>query len=145
MDKDTLINDGFKNIKLFVSDVALSVETDDVNAWFIDFGASLHMSCNKDWFDEYHENINGTSVYVGDNKPLQVQGYGIIGVMLRNGKERQSHDVMHVLGIKRNVIYVSTISNQVLKAEFVKSQCIVKDIQDRYKVISNSYQSWRVV
>ena len=39
VDKDTSINDGFKNLKLFVFDVALSVEIDDVNAWFIDSGA----------------------------------------------------------------------------------------------------------
>ena len=128
MDKDTSINDGFKNLKLFVSDAALSAETDDVNAWFIDSGASLPMSCNKDWFDEYHENIDGTCVYLGDNRSLQLQGYGIIGVMLPNGKERQIHDVMYVPGIKKNLISVSTISDQDLKVEFVKSQCVVKDI-----------------
>ena len=66
MDKDTSINDGFKNIKLFVSNVALSNETNDMNGWFIDFGASLHMSCNKDWFDEYHENIYGKYIYLGE-------------------------------------------------------------------------------
>ena len=99
--KDTSISDRFKNIKLFVSDVALFVKNDDVNAWFIEFGASLHMSCNKDWFDEYHENVDGTCVYLGDSKSLQVQGYGIIGVMLPNGKERQIHDVRYVLGIQK--------------------------------------------
>lgn len=57
-------------------------------------------------------------------------------MMLPNGKERQIHDVMYVLGIKRNLIYVSTIVDQDLKVEFIKSQCVLKDIQDRYKVIS---------
>lgn len=85
MDKDTSINDGFKNLILFVSDIALSVEINYVNAWFIDSGSSLHMSCNKDWFDEYHENIDGTCVYLVDNRSLKVQGYEIIGVMFPNG------------------------------------------------------------
>jgi len=31
MDKDISNNNGFTNLKLFVSDVALSVENDDVN------------------------------------------------------------------------------------------------------------------
>lgn len=88
VDKDTSINDGFKNLKLFVSDATLSVDNDDVNAWFIDSGASLHMSCNKEWFDEYYENIDGTYVYLGDNRSLKVQGYGVIGVNLPNGQER---------------------------------------------------------
>ena len=46
--KDTSINDGFKNIKLFISESMLSSETDDENAWFIDYGASTHMTCNKE-------------------------------------------------------------------------------------------------
>lgn len=43
---------------------------------------------------------------------------------------------MYVPDTKRNLIYVSTITNQDLKVEFVKSQCVVKDIQDKYKVIA---------
>jgi hypothetical protein len=44
---DTSINDGFRNLKLFISKAALSTETNDESAWFIDSGASMHMSCNK--------------------------------------------------------------------------------------------------
>lgn len=49
------MNDGFKNIRLFVSSVVLSSEIDDSNAWFFYSGASIHISCNKDWFENYHE------------------------------------------------------------------------------------------
>ena len=65
---DTSINDDFKNLKLFISEVALSAETDDENAWFIDSGASAHMSCAKEWFDEYHERKNETHIYLGYNR-----------------------------------------------------------------------------
>lgn len=136
VDKDTSISDGFKDLKLFVSDAAFSMENDDKNAWFIDSSASLHMYCNKEWFDEYHENIDGTYVCLGDNRSLKVQGYGVIGVNLPNGQEKQIHNVMYVHGIKKNLISVSTITDQDLKMEFVKSQCVVEDIQDKYKVIA---------
>jgi hypothetical protein len=62
--KDTSVSDGFKNINLFIFEAALFVETDDENAWFIDSGASTHMSCNKEWYDEYYENIDGTHIYL---------------------------------------------------------------------------------
>ena len=55
MDKDTSIGDGLENPRWFVYDVALSAKTGHVNAWFIDSSASLHMACNKDWFDESYE------------------------------------------------------------------------------------------
>eukprot|EP00253_Pinus_taeda_P019494 PITA_19494 len=134
VDKD--INDGFKNLKLFVSDAALSVENDDKNACFIDSSASLHMSCNREWFDEYRENIDGTYVCLGDNRSLKVQGYGVICVNLPNGQKKQIHNVMYVPDIKKNLISVSTITDQDLKVEFVKSQCVVKDVQDQYKIIA---------
>ena len=34
-------------MRLFIPEDALSVETDDENAWFIDSGASAHMYCRK--------------------------------------------------------------------------------------------------
>jgi len=60
VDKETSIGDGFENLRLFVFDVALSVKTDNVNSWFIDSNASLHMPCNKDWLDESYEEIDRT-------------------------------------------------------------------------------------
>ena len=72
VNNDTSINEGFKNLKLFISQVAMSVETNDKNAWYVDFGASDHMAFNKEWFDEYYENIDGTYIYLGDDGSLKV-------------------------------------------------------------------------
>ena len=57
---------------------------------------------------------------------------------LPNGKMRQIHDVMYVPGIKNNLIFVSTITDNNLKVEFGKLGCIVKDVQDHYRVVSTS-------
>jgi hypothetical protein len=38
-------------------------------------------------------------------------------------------------GLKKNVISISTITNQDLKVKFLKSSCLVNDKQDHYKVI----------
>ena len=69
---DTFEINDFKNLRLFISEDALSVETDDENAWFIDSGASAHMSCRKEWFDEYNEKLDGTHIYSGDNRSHKV-------------------------------------------------------------------------
>ena len=53
--KDTPNVNGFKSLRLYISEHTLSAETDDENAWFIDLGASAHMSCNRDWYEEYYE------------------------------------------------------------------------------------------
>ena len=136
INRDTSVNDGFKNLKLFLSDAALSAETDDENAWFIDSGASAHMTCNKEWYDKYYEKSDGTHIYLGDDRSLKVQGYGIINVYLPNGQMRQIHNVMYVPALKKNLISVSTITDNHLKVEFGKLGCIVKDVQDHYRVVS---------
>ena len=43
---------------------------------------------------------------------------------------------MYVPGLKKNLILVSTITDQHLKVEFMKSHCLVKDVQDNYKVVA---------
>ena len=85
---DTSINEGFMNLKLFISEAALFEETDDENAWFIDSSASAHMSCVKEWFDEYHETIDKTHIYLGDNISHKIQGYGVICFNLPNGQKK---------------------------------------------------------
>jgi hypothetical protein len=126
--KDTLVNDGFKNLKLFIYEVVLSTKNDDENAWLMDYGASAHMTCNREWYDEYYEKLDRTHIYLGDNRSHKVQGYGVISVNLPNGQLRHTHNVMYVPGIKKNLIFVSAITDNNLTMEFGKLRCVVKDI-----------------
>ena len=124
MKTDTSINDGFKNLKLFIYEAALSTENDDENAWFIE------------WFGEYYERTNETHMYLGDNRSHRIRGYRVICVNLPNGQMKQIHNVLYGLVIKKNLISVSSITNQNLNVEFMQSHCLAKDIQNHYKVIA---------
>lgn len=42
-----VMNDDFKNMRVFILDVALSTKIDYSNICFVDYGAFLHISCNK--------------------------------------------------------------------------------------------------
>ena len=42
-----------RDLRLFVSNAALCAETDDSDAWFVDSGASVHMTCNKKWYTNF--------------------------------------------------------------------------------------------
>jgi hypothetical protein len=87
------------------------------------------MSCNRNWFDTCHENINDVhKIYLGDDRSHEIKGYGDVSVTLLTGEVKQIHNVMYVQGIKKNLISISTIANQDLKVEFVKLQCVVKDM-----------------
>ena len=55
---------------------------------------------------------------------------------LPNRQMKQIHNVMYVSGIKNNLIYFSSITNQNLNLEFMQSHCVAKDIKDHYKFIA---------
>jgi hypothetical protein len=120
-----------------VSNVALYVETRDVDACFVDSGASIHMTCNKNWYINLKETHNGAHSYLGDDHSYLIKGYGDIPVTLSNGTVRHIHNVVYVPVINKNLISVSTITNHNLKVEFFKTHCIVKDLQDHYRIVAS--------
>jgi hypothetical protein len=82
-----------------VSNAAFSIETSDVDAWFVDYGASIHMTCTKNWYTHFKETHNGAHIYLGDHISYQVKRYGDIPVTLLNGTVRHYHNVVYVPGI----------------------------------------------
>jgi hypothetical protein len=119
-----------------VSNVSLSAETDDIDAWFVYSRASLHMTCNKNWYTNFKEIQNGASIYLGDDRTHQIKGYIDIHVTLSNGTICHIQNVVYVLGIKENLISMSTIIDHNLKVEFFKNYCVVKDLLDQFKIVA---------
>ena len=70
-----------------------------------------------------HGNSDGIHIYLGDNKSHEVQGYGVISANIPDGQLKQIHKVMYVLGIKKKLTSVSTITNNDMKVEFGKYKC----------------------
>jgi hypothetical protein len=98
-----------------VCNVALFAENDNVDAWFVEFGASIHMTYNKKWLTNFKETHHGGHIYLGGDHSYQIKGYGDILVTLSNGTVRHIHNLVYVPGINKNMIFVSTITNKVLR------------------------------
>jgi hypothetical protein len=94
------------------------------------------MTCNKLWYTNFKETQNGANIYLGDDRAHQIKGYRDIPMTLSNGTVHHIHNVVYVPGIKKNLISVSTITDQNLKVEFFKNYCIVKDLVDQFKTIA---------
>jgi hypothetical protein len=117
-----------------VSNASLSIETDDSDAWFVDSGASVHLTCNNMWYTNLKETQNGANIYLGDDQAHQIKGYGDIHVTLENGTVCHIHNVFY--GIEKHLIFVSTITNQNLNVEFFKNYFTVKDLLDHFKTVA---------
>jgi hypothetical protein len=95
------------------------------------------MTGNRQWFEDFKETSSGANIYLGDDRGYQIKGYGNIPVVFPDGNIRHIHNVMYVPGIKKNLISVSTITDQNLKVEFYKSYCVIKDLLDCMKPIAS--------
>ena len=75
-----------------MSNVVMSAEMDDNNVWCVDFGASIHLTCNKDQYEKFKEVSNGRNIYLGDNRAHHIKGYGDILVKWKC----QAHSKYHI-------------------------------------------------
>ena len=78
---------------------ALSVNLDK-QAWFTDFGATIHMTEHREWFSTFKPISSGTwSVTVADDRNLWVRGIGDMQITrIVNGEQGN--------GLLQKVLYI---------------------------------------
>ena len=82
----------------------------DQDVWLIDLGASYHLEPHKEWFCEY-ERYEGGDVFLGDESTTKIVRQGIFRLILQDGRSRTLPCVLHIMGLERNPIYVSNMSD----------------------------------
>lgn len=93
--------------------------------WFVDSGASSHMSMNRNWF----HNISASKISeitTANNSRMNVVGVGDIEVSLMNDFGAQSisvKDVLYIPDLTANLLSVSCIVKNGNKVEFVLDGC----------------------
>ncbi|XP_020260266.1 uncharacterized protein LOC109836694 [Asparagus officinalis] len=75
----------------------------DNNTWYLDNGASNHMTGHRDKFKELDENIKGT-VKFGDGSAVEIKGKGSILFQCNNGDQRLLPEVYYIPSLKSNII-----------------------------------------
>jgi hypothetical protein len=106
-----------KNEDAFVSALLVYHEVD---AWYIDFGTSMHLSSCKKWFC-YYENIFLVKIYMGNNSIQEAIGKGNMDIIMEIGKSVVKGtfiDVLHVPRIVKNLFSVSKVVSQGHMFEF---------------------------
>jgi len=89
-----------QSLRLFISNSMFLARDGEADTWFVDSCASIHMTGNKQWFEDFKETNSGAKIYLGDGRGYQIKCYGNIPVGLPDGNIRHIHNVMYVLGIK---------------------------------------------
>ena len=87
-------------------------------------------SRDEESFESMIENTK-EKIYLGDNSALEVKGTG--NVKVDNGLFK---NVKLVPKLKTNLLLVSQIASQGHKIEFYNDKCLIKDVNDNYRVVA---------
>lgn len=73
------------------------------NLWYLDNGASNHMSGNRSFFLSLDEEITG-KVRFGDDSRIDIKGKGSIRFILKGGEKKILNNVYYIPGLKSNIV-----------------------------------------
>ncbi|XP_013589086.1 PREDICTED: uncharacterized protein LOC106297383 [Brassica oleracea var. oleracea] len=73
------------------------------NVWYLDNGASNHMSGNRMFFYSLDKGITG-KVRLGDDSRIDIKGKGSIKFVLKGGEKKTLSNVYYVPGLRSNIV-----------------------------------------
>eukprot|EP00253_Pinus_taeda_P027232 PITA_27232 len=109
----------FSLIACLVSSVMGSV-------WFLDSGASFHMTGDRDLFSDLEDKDLGVHIEMGDDGRYSATGISTISFERESGKPFVLKEVMHVPGLKKNLISVAMLEDKGYDVVFSEGKAFLR-------------------
>jgi hypothetical protein len=104
--------------------VCLSMRTTHTNTWYIDSGFSRHMTGVLEHLTDLTE-MGNVEVVLGDDWEVKVVGSGTISFQRESLPPMTLKEVLYVLGLKKNLVSVSTIEEKGYEVLFRDGQVLL--------------------
>ena len=82
------------------------------SVWYLDSGASFHMTGDKELFSDLEEKDLQMHIEMGNDGRYSATRIGTITFERESGKPFQLKDVMHVPGLKKNLVSVAMLEDK---------------------------------
>jgi hypothetical protein len=111
----------------------LSTNTNSRSAWYLDSGASHHMTWTHELFTSWSEIDSDLHVELGTLAKCGVEGVGTVRFQLESGGFLEVEDVLYVPELKKNFLSVSVLEDMGFSITFQRGKvliCLEGDIPD---------------
>jgi hypothetical protein len=82
------------------------------SVWYLDSGTSFHMTRDRESFIDLEEKDLRMHIEMGDDGQYNATGIGTITFQRELGKPFQLKNVMHVPGLKKNLVSVTMLQDR---------------------------------
>jgi hypothetical protein len=93
--------------------------------FLVDSGASKQMTCYKDSLSNLTHKDSSHKVKLGDEYQYLIKGLGEASYKLDSGKPMKMKKVLYVLGLKKNILSISTLDEKGYRVAFVDGQILM--------------------
>jgi hypothetical protein len=101
-----------------------TVETPS-NDWYIDSGASSHMSGVREHFTDHKDPEIRLEIVLGDDTVVRAAGCGTISFMRECMQPLVFKDVLFVPELKKNLVSVSSLQDRGLEVSFKRTKVLI--------------------
>jgi hypothetical protein len=99
------------------------VPTND-NSWLIDSGASRHTTGSRDHLTNFVKKETHLHVFLGDDARYNLKWVGTSTFQLDSDMQLQLSEVLYVLGMKRNLVSISSLEDKGYKVTFSEGRVL---------------------
>jgi hypothetical protein len=84
----------------------------DNNDWYVDYGASNHMTSHGEWFRDTKDLKTPGFLEIGDDTARPITQIGKVPLSMQDGQTKYLKDVLHVPTITKNLVSVGQMVEQ---------------------------------
>eukprot|EP00253_Pinus_taeda_P014919 PITA_14919 len=96
--------------------------------WYLDSGASFHLTGDKNLFNALEEKDLKMHIEMSDDGRYNVSGVGMVAFEREHGAPLTLRDVMYVPGLKKNLVSVAILKHKGYDVVFSKGKALLRHI-----------------